>query len=70
VSRRSGPSVLDFTLATSALLLLPVTVVAFFAFQWWIAFIPLVFVIGCLIVIILAHMWRMFRDFKRQVSTL
>jgi hypothetical protein len=70
VSKRSGPSVLDFTVACSVLLLLPLTVVAFFAFKWWVAFIPLGFVIGCLMVVIFAHVWRMLRDFKRQLSAL
>jgi hypothetical protein len=56
--------------AVAMLLLLPISVLAVFILKGWVAFIPLGFIIMCLIVLILAHLWSMFRDFKRQMSTL
>ena len=70
MSGRAGPSVLDLTLAAAALILLPVTVVAFFTIKGWVAFIPLGLVISCLIILIVVHMWLMFKDFKRRVGSL
>jgi hypothetical protein len=70
VSGRAGASVLDFTLAAAALILLPISVVAFFAIKGWVAFIPLGFIIVCMMILIVAHLWRMFRDFKRRVGAL
>lgn len=70
MSGRAGPSVLDFALAAAALIMLPVTVVASFMIKGWVAFVPLGLIIGCLMILIVVHMWRMFKDFKRRVGSL
>lgn len=70
MSGRARSSVLDFTLAAAVLVLLPVTVVASFTIKGWVAFVPLGLIIGCLMILIVVHMWRMFKDFKRRVGSL
>ena len=67
---RRGVSPLDYAVAAALLLLLPVSVLALFTLKGWVAYIPLVFIIVCIIVLIVVHIWRMFSDYKRRLGAL
>jgi hypothetical protein len=66
MNSRKGPSVLDIAFAGFALALIPLAVIACFTVEWWLAFVPLGFVIALIIVLIFLRLRRLFKDVQAK----